>query len=162
VIRPHVFNKLPVTASKSQLHTRELQTRHSAATALACAMYVTSTPAATRWMVTHRSFSRSRPRMQSFFSFIKTLPWRLKASVFSLNTARSKNSWLNIPHNILTEHTAQYTDWTYRALWRSTFRILLYLYTVNVFSKPHKLKLLYVGARVETGDTLVIVVGFSD
>jgi len=36
------------------------------------------------------------------------------------------------------------------------------MYTLNVFSKPYKLKLLYIGARVRTGDTLVIAVGFSN
>jgi hypothetical protein len=78
-------NKPPVTASKSDLHSRQLHTLHSAVTALVYAMHVTRIPAVTRpysiafgWMVTHKSFSRSRPRVQCFFSFIRTLPGALK------------------------------------------------------------------------------------
>jgi hypothetical protein len=75
--------------SRRQVHKQQSQVRARACTMWLC-NYVTSMSAAIRsysvafgCTVTHKTVLRSRSRVQSFFRLISTLPWRLKACVFS-------------------------------------------------------------------------------
>jgi len=104
-------NKPTVTASKSDLHARQLHTRHSAVTALVCTMYATSIPAVSRsyyiafgWIVTHWRVSHEVDLESKVYSVLSGhSPGASKLVCVSLKYSTIQD-WL-------TERTAaQYTD----------------------------------------------------